>query len=801
MRALIADDNAENRYLLQALLQSSGFVVDAANDGEEALIKAHRHPPDVVISDLMMPVLDGFMLLRRWRSDPVLQAIPFLVYTATFTDPAHERLARDLGADAFLIKPLAPKILLGHIRRCIELSGAAGGTSTRRALDEQTLLERHSKVLLHKLEHRNRQLEESVRELQRLTVALSATNDGLVDLDLQARTARVNQQYYTMLGYPAGDPVLGFDAIVPLCHPDDLPNMQAMMHEYTLGTREEHARELRMRTKDGGWRWILSRGRLIERDAEGRPLRLIVSHMDVTERKKALEQQAVLASLIETSPYFIGIATPEGVVTYLNRAAKALVGLDEWSPDSRLTIPEFMSPDVLEHFRREVLPETMRRGWSQLESTLRHFKTGEDIPIESQVIAIHNERGETMAIATVVRDLRERKEAERKRAELEQQLMQAQKMEALGRLTGGIAHDFNNALAVVIVYCELLAESPNLSEEDRGAVAAIHGSATRSSKLVSQLMGFSRQQVIAPQPLNLNRRIADFYTPLKRMVGEDIEVRIVPAADLWEVMLDPTQLDQVLLNLTANARDAMPDGGKLTIQTGNVTIDAAGARENALAQPGDYVMLAVSDTGTGMDAATVARIFEPFFTTKEAKGTGLGLANVYGIVRQNLGFISVASDAERGTVFKVHFPRLQGAAAAAAPLHLKSTAEGKSAAGKTILVVEDDEVLRRMTARALQSNGYTPVIAEDAQDAIRKCQDPELKIDLVLSDVVMPEMTGTELRDRLVELRPDIKVLLVSGYTADVVVRHGILNPGVHFLQKPFTLRSLIDKIGELVAS
>jgi two-component system, cell cycle sensor histidine kinase and response regulator CckA len=434
------------------------------------------------------------------------------------------------------------------------------------------------------------------------------------------------------------------------------------------------------------------------------------------------------------------------------------------------------------------------------ESLYRH-KDGHVYPVEIQSSFLEFEGIEYKV--SFIRDITERREAERQKARLETHLMQAQKIEAVGRLTGGIAHDFNNSLTVILGYADMLKWSDHLSSEDRAAVESIANAGIRSRDLVSQLLGFSRQQVIAPRPLKLNRMLADSRLLLARLAGEDIELLTIPGENLWDVHLDETQVDRVLMNLVANARDAMPKGGRLTLETSNAVIDRAYAGRNPAAQAGEYVRLAVSDTGIGMDAGTAAHVFEPFFTTKGAgRGTGLGLATVDGIVRQNSGFVDVDTEPGRGTAFQIYFPRfvdgaLDGAGDPPEPLEVPRTA---GRANGAILLVEDDELVRNMTADALRFLGYSPIVAVNPKDALAICADHSRPIDLVISDVVMPDLNGPDLRDRLVRLRPHLNVLFVSGYTANVIVRHGVLEPGVHFLQKPFSFDSLGAKIEEILA-
>jgi CheY-like chemotaxis protein len=380
---------------------------------------------------------------------------------------------------------------------------------------------------------------------------------------------------------------------------------------------------------------------------------------------------------------------------------------------------------------------------------------------------------------------------------LEASLLQAQKMESIGRLAGAVSHDFNNMLTVILGFAELAKTRLQQPKVLRSQLDEIVKAAERSREITQQLLGFSRQQIIAPKPANLNSIVEELQHPLARLIGEDIELLFRPDPNLWQALLDSSQINQILINLAANARDAMPNGGKLTIETANVPITEEYARGQANCTPGDYVMVAISDNGSGMSRDTQAHIFEPFFTTKErGKGTGLGLATVYGIVKQNGGFVDVYSEIDTGTTFRIHFPRVAGASECLEPPRPSARAGTGG-----VLLVEDDELVREVTTAALQSIGYTPMVAASAQEALRLCAQSGSEIRLILTDVVMPEMTGAELRDRIRALRPDIKVLFMSGYTSNVIATHGVLQRGVQFIQKPFSIEELSRKIGEILGA
>jgi len=386
------------------------------------------------------------------------------------------------------------------------------------------------------------------------------------------------------------------------------------------------------------------------------------------------------------------------------------------------------------------------------------------------------------------------------RRALEQQLRQSQKMEAVGRLAGGIAHDFNNLLMVISGYSEFLLERLGSEPDLRTPAQEIAGAAERASSLTRQLLAFSRKQMLAPKLVNLNSVVTENLKMLTRMIGEDIDLVMLPAESLWPVRADSGQIEQVIMNLAVNARDAMPSGGKLTLETSNVTLDEDYARYHAPLRPGDYVMIAISDTGIGMDSETQSHIFEPFFTTKGPKGTGLGLSTVYGIIKQSGGYVWVYSEVGKGTTFKIYLPRV---AATGETVIVQAGGNREARAvepgTETILVVEDEANLRYLARQYLEKQGYRVIEAADGAVAMQIAVAHEGVIHLLLTDVIMPGMNGRELAQRISEIRPNVKVLYMSGYTENVVGHNGTLDAGVRLLQKPFNLRDLKSIVREVL--
>jgi two-component system cell cycle sensor histidine kinase/response regulator CckA len=382
---------------------------------------------------------------------------------------------------------------------------------------------------------------------------------------------------------------------------------------------------------------------------------------------------------------------------------------------------------------------------------------------------------------------------------LEERLRQSQKMEAVGRLAGGVAHDFNNLLTVILGYSQILAEGVPSGSRLADSTAQIKSAADRASGITRQLLAFSRKTVMTPRVVNLNDIMLNLDSLLRRLIGEDIEVLTVPANDLGSVTADPGQIEQVIMNLALNARDAMPHGGKLTLETSNELLDESYAQRHQPSVAGRYVMLAVTDTGHGMSPETQARIFEPFYTTKEVgKGTGLGLSMVYGIVKQSGGYIWVYSEPDRGTTFKIYLPRVdQPAETSGSENRSRSVQRGT----ETILLVEDDPQLRQLSSSVLAHCGYKVLTANGPEEGLAICRENHRDIRLLVTDVVMPRMNGRQLAEQIVQVAPNVKVLYISGYTSNAIVHYGVLDAGLWFLPKPFTLSALVAKVREVLDS
>ncbi|MCL5746076.1 MAG: PAS domain S-box protein, partial [Acidobacteria bacterium] len=569
-----------------------------------------------------------------------------------------------------------------------------------------------------------------------------------------------------------------------LTHPEDLEISHQKFKELTEGRAFTVEVEKRYIRKDGSVVDTVLRAGLV-RSAEGKPLFVVATVEDITDRKRA--EEALRASAVQFRAVFDGALDAIFVLDEnwnyadANPATCELLGLSKEEIVGK-PLGSFADPaertKLLDLFRSAAEAGERRRG------TVRLMRgDGKRIDVEFS-FSPNFLPGRHLAIK---RDITER-------VRLETQLLQAQKMEAVGRLAGGVAHDFNNLLTIITGYTQMLLSEIGESDRMRASIVQIAKAGERAASLTRQLLAFSRRQLLKPEIVNLNSILTDTATMLRRLIGEDIELVTVPDPDLGAVRADAGQIEQVIMNLAVNARDAMPTGGKLIIETANVEIDASLAEPSTLAA-GPYVRMAVSDTGVGMDPETLAHIFEPFFTTKEqGKGTGLGLSTVYGIVKQSGGDVWVYSEPDRGTTFKIYLPRIAENVTRQEP---QTSPPGGARGTEAILLVEDEGAVRSLITQILKNSGYSVLEAENGEEALRICQQHAGVIDLAIADVVMPGMSGRELTASLRRSRPDMKIMQMSGYTETARMERGGLENGMIFIQKPFSPQLLRQKVRE----
>jgi two-component system cell cycle sensor histidine kinase/response regulator CckA len=702
---LIVEDSPTQSAKLQFLLEAEGYEVTVADNGAHALALLQTRKPTLLITDVMMPEMDGFTLCKQIKSTEALRDLPVILMTS-LSSPRDILRGLECGADNFIRKPY----------------------------DDHNLLSRIKAILLNR----------TLRNTKRAELGVD-----IYFLGQRYRVTSERQQILDLL-------ISTYEDAVNLN--EELQVKQAQLSEL--------AQEL-------------------EKKVESRTIGL---RAEIADRRRAEERlresEERYRDLFENANDLIWSYTMDGVILYANRAWKEALGYSDGDIQN-LNVEQIIHPDG-----RSIWVEQIKRLFrSESENkadVVLVTKSGKKILGEASRSCKLVE-GKPAIVRSIIRDVTDRRH-------LEEQLFQTAKMEAIGKLAGGVAHDFNNLLTVICGYGELLRESVEGEEQDYAA--EILKATASAAALTRQLLAFSRRQIIAPQVLDLNSVVVRMEKMLKRLIGERIELLTLRDSNLGRVKADPGQVEQIIMNLAVNARDAMPQGGKLTIETANVDLDSAYIRSHS-AVPGPYILLAVSDTGVGMDADTLTHVFEPFFTTKEkGKGTGLGLSTVYGIVKQNGGNIWVYSERGRGSTFKVYLPRVYESAEEAA----SRTSSSESLNGtETILLAEDEEGVRSLVYRTLHACGYRVLVAKDVEDAVNIFEDCHEPIHLLLTDVVMPQMNGNELAKRLSIRHPETEVLYMSGYTDNAIVHHGVLEAGTFFIQKPFMPKVLMKKVREVL--
>jgi len=748
------DSDQGGREEFTRILRQAGFDVIEAGSGKEGLLLA-RQKPDLILLDVNLSDMHGLEVCRRIKTDPETRWIPVLQISAISTSSKDRAAGLDGGADAYLTAPVTPDLLVATIRALLRTSRAEA---------------------------------EARKAAQLWEVTFNSISHGVFLVNAEGRVTQINRAMTEMLGRPAQE-LMGLTteevfAGVP-------PPAEGWPLERARQTRHRESAEFAM---NGRW-YILTADPIL--DAQGRFTGAVRTLIDITEQKLIAEERkrlmgqlegerARLQEMLRQLPLGVLIASaPSGEIVLSNEQAdRILRGTAQESPTRRFHHPggRPYTVDELPLVRSLTTGEVVSGEVVELV-----HGDGSRATLLISSAPVRDSQGSIVAAVATLHDVTER-------MQLEQQLRQAQKMEAIGRLAGGVAHDFNNLLTIISGYAQMLFDSLSPQDATRRDVEPIIEAANRAAVLTRQLLTFSRRQIVQPKLLDINRQVSRMNRMLRRVIGEDIELVTSLKSGQSAIKADPGQLEQVILNLAINARDAMPHGGKLIIETAEIEIgnNSAGAPQELA--PGRYVVLAMSDTGIGMDAEIKSHLFEPFFTTKgKGKGTGLGLSTVYGIVKQSHGEIVIDSEVGRGTTVRIYFP-----AAEAADRRQPEAASPSGVTGKgteTILLVEDEEEVRRLAREMLSRQGYKVIEAGSGAEAMRIWQKRRGSIDMLLTDVVMPKMSGRELADKMRESRPDLKVMYMSGYTDDVIARHGVLDSSTAFLSKPFTSEALSRKV------
>jgi two-component system, cell cycle sensor histidine kinase and response regulator CckA len=741
-RVLVVDDYEENLYLLEVLLQTQGYEVESAHNGAEALAKAQAAPPHLIVSDILMPVMDGFALCRAWKADETLKHVPFVFYTATYTDPRDEQLARDLGADAFIKKPAEPDAFLSEI--VAVLSRAEGGelasTKAPDAAGENTLTQ-YSEALVRKLEQKMFQLERANEDLGREIAERRLAEEALrrqlaldeLVKDLLAQTMSASAAELDDLISAAVERIAAFmdvDSAIVFQITEDLETWGATYGWAARGI-ESVAGTLK-KVPIGTLQWVETEM------MEGRTV-CLNSVEDVpppASDLRALWQKQNLTSALMVPLRGRGFSVKGCLALF------AIRNRPRCGPED-IHCGEQLAEAIAGALGRKLMEESLRAS--------------------------------------------------------DERLRQAQKMEAIGQLAGGIAHDFNNLLTAILGYSDLILADDTVSSSPDwvDALTEIRKATKRAAELTGQILAFSRRQALRPEVVSLNDAINEVRPLLERTLGENVTVEFELDAGLGRCEVDPHQLVSVLVNLAVNARDAMPQGGSLLVRTANVELDEEHCDWRTDCRPGSYVLLSAADTGTGMDEETQSHIFEPFFTTKDpGHGTGLGLSTVHGIVKQSGGHISVDSELGKGTTFRIYLPKSERPPQSPEP---PPPVESRGLGGETILVVEDEESLRVLIRRALVGAGYKVLLTSTGVEALELTERDE-HVDLVLTDLMLPgDVQGSVVAQRVHDSRPGLPVLYMSGYSAGSIPRARPRGGVVNYLDKPFTIADLTTKVRQVL--
>jgi len=757
---LIVEDSPSDAELMVLKLAEEGYDVKHRIVGREGdYLEALNDEPDVILSDWALPAFSGLGALKLLKERGL--DIPFIVVTGSIGEEAAVEAIRT-GAYDFVLKDR-----LGRL-----------GQSVRRAIEEK------------RMRKEKRLAEEELRDSRQEMANLMDNIQGMVYSCLNDRDwtmTFVSQGCLDLTGFRSyellDNSVVSYNELI---HPDDRQYVWDAV-QAALEKASPYVLEYRIIARDGTIKWVWEKGRGVF-NSDGSLICLEGLINDISERKRMEAERERLIAAIEQAGEVIFLTDRDGEIIYVNPAFEPVTGYTKEEAIGRN--PRMLKSGKQDQAFYQNLWDTIKAGKTWKGRMVNRRKDGSLYTEETTISPVLDGSGRLLNYVAVKKDITAQ-------LEMEEQFQQAQKMESIGRLAGGVAHDFNNMLGVIIGQAELALDEPGIDEKLKAGLNEIRKAAERSANLTRQLLAFARKQAIAPRVIDLNQAVEGLLKMMRRLIGEDIALTWLPASNLWPVKMDPSQVDQILANLCVNSRDAIGGAGSVTVQTANHSFDETFCKSHKEFSQGEYVCLAVSDDGCGMDEQTIEHLFEPFFTTKEVgRGTGLGLATVYGIVKQNRGFIIVDSFPGKGTTFEIYIPRHEEQLAEQKADKPEPSEKGK---GETVMVVEDDPSLLLLISRILTGLGYQVLAAASGEPALAMAESHQGPIHLLISDVIMPGMDGRALAARLRAARPKIKVLFVSGYPADILARKGLVEEGVSFLSKPFAPARLAAKVREVL--
>ncbi len=763
---LIVDDSPYNLKVLEEILAADGHEVRTAAGWQPALKAISARLPKLILLDIVMPGMDGFKVCRHLKENPTTAAIPVLFISA-MAKTADKLKAFQAGGVDYISKPFEKEEVLARVRTHLRLSAA------------QEELIRSNRELKSEVDAR-KEAEERYRAI------FEQCPDAIGILDPESmKFADFNTVAHTRLGYTREEfAALTIFDIIDGFLPDKFANDARILEEKGSATFE-----LRDRTKTGELRDVLVSVRRLVLNGRVMTQSVIKDITDLKKMEAALrESEKKYRTLFEASKDAILVSDNTGRILDINQSGVELFGY---------TKEEFLSLGPVELYCN---PEDRKRLWQKLldEGLVSDYEVemnrrdGEKIIVHLSMSIIRDDKGNIFGHRGIARDVTERKK-------LEQQLMQAQKMESIGLLAGGVAHDFNNLLTAISGYGQIIRDCvPADDELLLESIDQVLNASERAAELTRSLLAFSRKQLINPKPVLIETIIANSCKLIQRVIGEDIEFSTTFSDKEMLVMADVGQINQVLMNLATNARDAMPHGGSLRISTCEVVVQQDFETQYDLPAPGRYALISVSDTGLGIDEKSQGRIFEPFFTTKEVgKGTGLGLAMSYGAVKQHNGSILVKSEPGKGTVFNIYLPIIRNRLQDEKKHH--TAASPAFQGSETLLIAEDEEIVRTFVTKILEKAGYKVIVATDGEDAMEKFRQNREDISLILSDVLMPKKSGREILEEVRKEKPGVKVIFISGYTANVMKEKGIFEGDFDFITKPFVKDELLRKVREVL--